>query len=103
MEHRHSFRVAGMESESNSSEITDPEARTLDRHHSDFLLHLSRIDHRDGVPRTAIQKTPIRPFADAFFAADAQNGVHLDPSKGRIIFVRYPKHAIFHGAVLDAG
>jgi hypothetical protein len=91
-----------MESESNSSEITDPEARTLDRHHSDFLLHLSRIDHRDRVPRTAIQKTPIRPFADAFFAADAQNGIHLDPSKGRIIFVRYPEHAIFDRAIFHA-
>ena len=47
------------------------DGRFLNPHHSHFLLHFRGIDHDDGVPRTAIQKTPVRPLADAFLAANA--------------------------------
>ena len=75
----------------------------LDRHRADFLLYLGRIYHRDGIPGTAIQKTSIRPFAEAFLAANAQDWIDCDPAERRIILVRHPEHAIFHWAIFDAG
>ena len=49
----------------------------LNRHHSDFLFHFSRVDHGDGVPRTSIQEAAVGPFADALLASDAENRVDL--------------------------
>src|SRR5207302_28077 len=48
-----------------------------------------------------IQEGAIRPLAGALLAANAQNGVHLNPSKRRMVFVRHPEHTVFHRTVLD--
>jgi hypothetical protein len=70
------------------------------RHRSDFFFHFHRINHHDGIPRTPIQEAPIRTLAEALLAANAQDRINLDAPKRRIVLVRHPKHAIFHGTVL---
>src|SRR5207244_1139191 len=73
------------------------------RHGSDFFFHFGDIHHDDGVPRAAVQEAAFGAFAEAFLAADALDGVDLDASERRIILVRHPEHAVFHGSVLDTG
>ncbi len=51
---------------------------------------------------TAVEKRAVRPFADAFLTTDAEIWINLDASKRRMIFVGYPEHARFDGAVLNA-
>ena len=76
---------------------------TLNRHHSHFFFHLSRIDHHYGIPRTSIEEAPIRTFAEALLAPNAKRRIYLNPSKRRIILVRHPEHAVFDRAILHAG
>ncbi len=59
--------------------------------------------HLDRVPRTAIEKSAIRSFADTFLTADTEVGINFDAAKGRMVLIRDPKHAGFYRAVLDAG
>lgn len=59
-------------------------------------------DHFDCVPGTAIEKRAVRSFADAFLTSDTKIWINLNPAKGRMIFVRYPEHAGFDWAILDA-
>ena len=73
------------------------------RHGADFFFDFGGIDHDDGVPRAAIQETAVRAFAEALLAADAKNRIDLDAPERRIVLVRHPEHAVFHGTVLDAG
>ena len=73
------------------------------RHGADFFFDFGGIDHDDGVPRAAIQEAAVRAFAEALLAADAKNRIDLDAPERRIVLVRHPEHAVFHGTVLDAG
>src|SRR5215216_4598276 len=57
--------------------------------------------HLDRVPRTAIEKRPIRTFAGALLATDAQVRIDFDAPKRRMIFIRHPEHARFNRTVLD--
>ena len=59
-------------------------------------------DHLDSIPRTTIQKSTVRTFTDALLATNAEIGVDFDVTKGRMVFVRDPKHAIFHWTIRDA-
>jgi len=75
----------------------------LERHYSDFLLHFDRIHHHNRIPGTTIEEGSLRTLAGAFVAANAENRVHLDPTKGRMVLIWNPKHAVFHRAVFHAG
>lgn len=57
--------------------------------------------HFNRVPGTAIEKSPIWSFADAFLTPDAEIRVDFDAAKRRVIFVRHPKHARFDRAIFD--
>src|SRR6202158_1802754 len=72
------------------------------RHCPDGLFDFRDIHHHDGVPRAAIQEASVRPLAEALLASDAQNRIHLDAPKRKIILVRHPEHAVFHRAILHA-
>src|SRR2546421_9270440 len=74
----------------------------LNRHGADNFFYLSDVDHYDGVPGATVQEAAVRTFADAFLAADAQDGIDLNAAEGRMIFVGYPEHAVFHGAIFHA-
>jgi hypothetical protein len=71
-------------------------------HRADFFFDFRDIHHDDGIPGAAIEEAAIRTFAEALLAADTLKGVNLDSAKRRMVFVRHPEHAIFHGAILDA-
>jgi hypothetical protein len=73
------------------------------RHRPDFFFDFRGIHHDDGVPRAAIEEAPVRAFAQALFAADAENWINLYPAKRRTILVRHPEHAVFDGAVFHTG
>src|SRR5713226_666620 len=72
------------------------------RHRSYNFFHFRDVHHHDGVPRAAIQEASVRSLADALLASDAQNRIHLDASKRKIILVRHPEHAVFHRAIFHA-
>ncbi len=59
--------------------------------------------HFNRIPGTAVEKSTIRSFADAFLAADAEIWIDFDAAKRRMIFVGHPEHARFDRAILDAG
>ena len=61
-----------------------------------------RWHHLDRVPGAAIEKRAIRPFADAFLAADAEIWIDFDAAERRMILVGYPEHACLNGTVFDA-
>ena len=79
------------------------ELEVLNRHRSHFLLHLSRVDHYNRIPRASVQEAPIRPFAKALLASNAKNGIDLNASEWRMILVRHPEHAVFNGTIFHAG
>jgi hypothetical protein len=58
-------------------------------------------DHLDRVPGAAIEKCPVRAFAGALLAADAQIRIYFDSPKRRMVFIRHPEHACFDRAILD--
>jgi hypothetical protein len=68
----------------------------------DFFFHFHGIDHDDRVPGTTIEEAAVRPLAQAFLAADAENGIDRDAAKRRMIFVRHPEHAVFHRTIFNA-
>ncbi len=76
------------------------EPHPLIGHWPDFFFYFSDIDHHDGVPGTAIQEAPVRTFAEALLAANAQKRVNLNPSERRIVLIVHPEHAILDRAVL---
>ena len=78
-------------------------AISLDRHRADFFFDFCRVDHGDRIPGAAIQEAAIWSFAQTLLAADAQDGINCDAAEGRIIFVWHPEHAVFDGAIFDAG
>src|SRR6266566_377985 len=91
-------------------ERLDPLTRALPRpavasvgHGAAFFFPRGRIHHDDGVPGAAIEEATVRALAKALLAPDAEKRVDLNASEGRVILVRNPKHAIFDGAVFDAG
>ena len=57
--------------------------------------------HLDRIPRTAIEKSPVRTFAGALLTADAQVRINFDTAERRMIFVRHPEHACFDRTILD--
>src|SRR5258708_19426651 len=73
------------------------------RHRADFFFHFGDIHHHDGVPRAAIEEAAVGAFAEALLAADALDRVNLDAPERRIVLIRHPEHAIFHGTVFHAG
>src|SRR5260370_6484245 len=73
------------------------------RHRADFFFHFGDIHHHDGVPRAAIEEAAVGAFAEALLAADALDRVNLDAPERRIVLIRQPRHASFHGTVLHAG
>ena len=72
-------------------------------HGADFFFHFGRIHHDDGVPGAAIEEATVRALAQALLAPDAENRIDLNASEWRMVLVWNPKHAIFDGAVFDAG
>ncbi len=58
--------------------------------------------HFDSVPRAAVEKRALRPFADALLTTDAEFGVNFDATERRVIFVGNPEHARLNRAILDA-
>jgi hypothetical protein len=74
----------------------------LKRHYADFFFDLRSLYHYNRVPRATIQEASIRPFADTLLAADAKDGVHLNPAERCVVFVWHPEHAIFDRAVFNA-
>lgn len=85
------------------SKATGANKNLSDRHRADFFFHLGRVDHYDCIPWTAIEEAAVGAFADALFAADAEDGIDLDAAEWRMVLVRHPEHAVFYRAVLDAG
>jgi hypothetical protein len=74
----------------------------LDCHCADFFFDFDRVEHDDGIPGAAVKEAAVWAFAQAFLAADAENGIDLDAPERGIVFVRHPEHAIFDRTVLDA-
>ena len=72
------------------------------RHYADFLFYFDGIDHYNRIPGTAVEEASVRPFADAFFTANAKYGVDLNSAERRVVFIRNPEHAIFHRTILHA-
>src|ERR1039457_396617 len=79
------------------------DGRKLNRHYTDFFLDFGGLDHDDRIPWAAVKEATIGALADAFLAADAENGVHLNAAEGRMIFIRHPEHAVFNRAIFHAG
>src|ERR1700722_15627510 len=73
------------------------------RHRPNFFFHLNSVDHCDGVPRAAVKKAAVRPFAQALLAADAEDGIDGDAAEWWIILVGPPEHAVFDRTVFHAG
>jgi len=73
------------------------------RHRADFFFYFYGIDHRDRIPGAAIEEAAIGAFAQAFLAADAEDGVDGNAAEGRMILVGDPEHAVFHRAIFHAG
>ena len=59
-------------------------------------------NHFDRIPRTAVEEGAVRAFARALLATNTQIRIDFDAAKGGMIFVGYPEHAGFDGAVFDA-
>jgi hypothetical protein len=78
------------------------EDAVLKRHDPDFFFHFGCVYHHNCIPGATVQKGAIRAFAGAFVTADAENGVDLDATEGRIILVRNPEHAVFYRTIFDA-
>ena len=57
--------------------------------------------HVDRVPRTAIEKRPIRALAGALLTADTEIWVDFDSSKRRMVIIRHPEHTGFNRTILD--
>ena len=47
-------------------------------------------NHLDRVPRTAIEKCPVRTFARALLAADAEIRIYFDSPERRMVFIGNP-------------
>src|ERR1700716_3557479 len=77
--------------------------RRLVAHGPDFFFHYRDIHHDYRVPRASVEEGALWTFAEALLASDALQGVYLDAAERWMIFIRYPKHAIFHRTILDAG
>ncbi len=65
-------------------------------------FELRQWDQVNGIPRTALEEHSVGTFAGAEFTADTEKRVHFDASKGRMIRVRNPVHAVFHRAIFHA-
>jgi len=74
----------------------------LKRHHPILPLKLRQRHHINRIPRTPLQKRPIRPLASTKFAPNAQKRIHQNPPKRRMLAIRHPEHAIRHRAILHA-
>ncbi len=58
--------------------------------------------HFDRVPRTAIEKRPVRAFGGALLAANTKVRIYFDSTKRWMVLVRHPEHAGFNRTILDA-
>jgi len=83
--------------------VTSPQSQPLNRHDADFFFDVGGFDHDDGVPGAAVEEAAFGAFADAFLAADAEDGIDLDAAERWMVFVGDPKHAVFNGAIFHAG
>jgi len=72
-------------------------------HGPDFFFHYRNIHHDDRVPRASVEEGALWTLTEALLTSDALQGVYLDAAERWMIVIRYPKHAIFHRAILDAG
>jgi len=72
------------------------------RHYTDFLFYFDGIDHHNRIPGTAVEEASVRPFAEAFLAANTENGVDLNSAERWMIFVRNPEHAILYRTIFHA-
>ena len=75
----------------------------LDSHLADNGFNLFDRDHLDGIPGATIQKGPVGTFAGALLAPNAKKGIYFNVTKRGMVFVRHPKHTVFHRAIRDAG
>jgi hypothetical protein len=62
-----------------------------------------RRHHLDRIPRTTVEKRPVRAFTDALLTTDAEIWVNFDASEGWVIFVGHPEHTRLNGTILDTG
>lgn len=77
--------------------------KELVAHRANFLFHFRNVDHDDCVPRASVQESSLGTLAEAFLAADAEDGVDLDAAERWMIIIRNPEHAIFDRTILYAG
>src|SRR4029077_4706945 len=94
---------AGAKSQGDLARSEQPEAALSNRHGADFFFHFGNVDHDDGIPRTAIEKTAIGTFTEALLATDAENGIDCDSPEGSTVFVRHPEHAVCDRTIFHAG
>ena len=83
-----------------------PPQSSVDRsvgHGADFFFHFRGFHHDDGVPGAAVEEAAIGPLAETLLAADAKNRIDLNAAEGRMILVGNPEHAVFNGAIFNAG
>jgi hypothetical protein len=69
------------------------------RHRSNNFFHVRNVHHYDGIPGAAVEETAVRSLAQALLAPNAEDRIYLDAAKRRMIFIRHPKHAIFHRTI----
>jgi len=67
-----------------------------------LLFHFGGFYHRDCIPGAAVEEAAVGTFAEALFAADAENGIDRDAAEWSAVFVRDPEHAVFHRTVFHA-
>ena len=77
--------------------------RRLVAHGPDFFFHFRDIHHDYRVPGASVEEGALWTLTEALLTSDALQGVNLDAAERWMIVIRYPKHAIFDRAILDAG
>ena len=77
--------------------------RRLVAHGADFFFHFRNIHHDYCVPWASVEECALWTLTKALLASDALQRVYFDAAERWMIVIRYPKHAIFDRAILDAG
>ena len=57
--------------------------------------------HFNCVPRTTVQESAVRTFADALLTADAEIRIDFNAAEWWMVFIRHPEHTGLDGTILD--